>query len=832
MKQSLDEAKQAVKQLCGISEPAWHQDDEVRGLIADLQAVGARDALTEFARQPTPLVHSLACAELALNAHPVNAALARAVTNRDAKAYSDGWNLLQQLSEDRDALKLQDSLLQELKQDVPRLAALLEQDSSNPVWDDRLAHIQQAWNWTQASTWLNEFHGHQDGETLEGEVKTLQRNIQRTISELAAEKAWRHCLGRLSETQRQHLMGWTFEIGKIGRGKGKRAEIHRRNARKHLDECRGAVPAWIMPFYRLAETTEAKPEMFDIVIVDEASQSGPDALALLYLAKQIIIVGDDQQISPEAVGVQLSDVDLLSERLIRDIPLRNTFDVQSSLFTQGVIRFGGRIVLREHFRCVPEIIRFSNDLCYTTTPLVPLRQYPPQRLEPLVVRQVPDGFREGSGGYARNRPEAEALVDAIVQCAADPRYVCARDEHHPHGQLTFGVISLQGEEQTKLINRLLLERLTPEEIEQRELVCGDAYAFQGDERDVIFLSMVAAPNERIGPLVKESDKRRFNVAASRARDQVWLFHSATLADLNPDDMRYKLLAYYSNPATQAVGKPDWSKCESGFERDVGSLIDTRNYRLIPQYEPFGPEGYRIDFVIEGLKSRLAVECDGPYHDDPEQIERDMYRQRQLERSKWVFWRVAESNFRIDSDKAMSSLWRKLEEMGIQPVSVQQTVGPEVPPRPETPPTPVSGIATDAKATAPPPPSSARSIQLNLVPPPQLEFDEQLRPRSDITGVADDGRLGAALAYSVVQQLKRSRRDGFFTREDIGKVALAFLQANQQMGRKELAEKIIKALDLPEHHDKRIENAFETLERAGKISISLGPNLVSLIRLES
>jgi superfamily I DNA and/or RNA helicase len=55
--------------------------------------------------------------------------------------------------------------------------------------------------------------------------------------------------------------------------------------------------------------------------------------------------------------------------------------------------------------------------------------------------------------------------------------------------------------------------------------------------------MVAAPNERIGPLMKDSDKRRFNVAASRARDQVWLFHTATLADLNPDDMRYKLLGY-------------------------------------------------------------------------------------------------------------------------------------------------------------------------------------------------------------------------------------------------------------------------------------------------
>ena len=85
-----------------------------------------------------------------------------------------------------------------------------------------------------------------------------------------------------------------------------------------------------------------------------------------------------------------------------------------------------------------------------------------------------------------------------------------------------------------------------------------------------------------------------------------------------------------------MGKPDWEKCESDFERDVGKIIYAKNYRLIPQYEPFGPGSYRIDFVIEGLKSRLAIECDGPHHDDPEQIERDMARQRQLERCKWVF----------------------------------------------------------------------------------------------------------------------------------------------------------------------------------------------------
>ncbi len=94
-----------------------------------------------------------------------------------------------------------------------------------------------------------------------------------------------------------------------------------------------------------------------------------------------------------------------------------------------------------------------------------------------------------------------------------------------------GVIVLQGDAQADLIEKQLLDQIGAQEIEARRLICGNAYSFQGDERDIMFLSMVAAPNATIGTLTMSSDERRFNVAASRARDQMWLFHSATLNDL-------------------------------------------------------------------------------------------------------------------------------------------------------------------------------------------------------------------------------------------------------------------------------------------------------------
>src|SRR4029077_14079485 len=166
--------------------------------------------------------------------------------------------------------------------------------------------------------------------------------------------------------------------------------------------------------------------------------------------------------------------------------------------------------------------------------------------------------RTGTPQSAVNEPEADALVAQVVACIADPRY---------EGR-TMGVISLQGDAQAKLIEHKLLETLEPEVIKQRRLICGEAYAFQGDERHIIFLSMVAAPGAtRIGVLSNDPARQRFNVAASRAQDQLWLFHSATLDVLSPACMRHRLLGYMLNPGRQ-TSEEGTHRFDSQFERDV------------------------------------------------------------------------------------------------------------------------------------------------------------------------------------------------------------------------------------------------------------------------
>jgi len=650
----LNEAKASVKAINGLPEPQWQKIEELEDLVLDLEAVEAEYIYKRANSAIEDAIQKVRIVQADPRAHRLNQELLVALQQRDAETLARCLDRLETLERDRERLNRRDYLTKSLKRAAPRLSSQLQSTFADNIWEQRAKEFDLAWTWKRSDEWLARFNREHNKTKLEAELKKLGEDKRKTISELSAAKAWNHCLGSLTEYERINLIAWATTMKRIGKGTGKRAPIYRKQAQHFMDECKRAIPAWIMPLYRVFETVNPEPEIYDVIIIDEASQTGPEGLVIQYLAKQCIIVGDDEQISPEEVGTPLDAVDLMIERYLNDIPVKTLYDPRTSIFNHANMRFGGRIVLREHFRCMPEIIQFSNNLCYRDTPLKPLRQYPPKRLEPIVVRHVEDGFREGDTQNARNRPEADALVNAIID-------FCSLKEHVDK---TIGVISLQGEAQAKLIESILLKSMEPRELERRRLVCGDAYAFQGDERDVMFLSMVAAPNERIGALTKESDKRRFNVAASRARDQLVLFHTATLNDLHPDCMRYKLLEYCLNP-TRVSQEVDLTKCESQFEKDVCQAIADRGYRVVPQYQV---AGYFIDLVVEGTKNRLAVECDGDEWHGIEQYEKDIARQRILERCGWRFWRIRGCEYYRDPHLSLDSLWETLSEMGIQPLS--------------------------------------------------------------------------------------------------------------------------------------------------------------------
>ena len=197
---------------------------------------------------------------------------------------------------------------------------------------------------------------------------------------------------------------------------------------------------------------------------------------------------------------------------------------------------------------------------------------------------------------------------------------------------TIGVVSLLGYKQALAIWNRLTDELGPEVMQRHHILCGDARTFQGNERDIIFLSMVSAPNELGQPPAGRMYDQRFNVAASRAKDRMYLVRSVESDELSEKDLlRRGLIAHFSTPFAQDEARVADLRglCESDFEREMYDALTERGYWVTPQVR-IGQ--YRIDMVVEGHQGRLAVECDGDRYHGPEKWADDMQRQRVLERA--------------------------------------------------------------------------------------------------------------------------------------------------------------------------------------------------------
>jgi very-short-patch-repair endonuclease len=413
-----------------------------------------------------------------------------------------------------------------------------------------------------------------------------------------------------------------------------------------------------MPMSRVVDSFDPAKTSFDVVIIDEASQCDLGGLVALWMAKEVIVVGDHEQVSPDAVGQQVAQIAALQETYLQDIPNKHLYDGQLSLYDLARQSFGGTVCLREHFRCAPEIIQFSNVLSYDRK-IKPLRDTTSIRIKPpLVTCCLEEGQRRGD----HNDEEALTIASLIVAAIDQPEYEGA----------TFGVIALVGNTQAPLIDKLLRHKLAAAVYDERRVMCGNPSHFQGDERNVVFLSLVDAPTgpgllRTVASGARDMYKKRYNVAASRAQDQLWVIHSMDRqAHLSPHDLRRTLLDHAHDPAASmdAAGGQD-EDVDSEFERLVLRDLKMKGYRVATQWKV---GSYRIDLVVEGVRERLAIECDGDRFHTLENLRADMERQAVLERLGWRFIRVRGSEFFRDPERALIPVYERLERMGIEPLS--------------------------------------------------------------------------------------------------------------------------------------------------------------------
>jgi very-short-patch-repair endonuclease len=541
---------------------------------------------------------------------------------------------------------------------APQYAAALKAPLSSAIDALLPDNWRTAWRLRRLETHLEAIDAQEELKKLAKMRQDVESDLARGYRDIVVKKTWLKLAENASPSIRAALQAYLNAIQRIGKGTGKRAVRYRHNAREAAAQANPAVPCWIMPHHRVSESLPAELGCFDLVIVDEASQSDLTALPALLRAEKVLIVGDDKQVSPEGVGLEEEKIRSLMARFLGNqvvtyrpqmSPDRSIYDLYKVVFAKS------SVMLREHFRCVAPIIEYSKREHYNHE-LRPLRiPKGSERLDPpLIDVLIEDGHRNGD----INLPEVRFIVDEIKKLVSEPT---------TRGR-SIGVVSLIGDKQALKVWERLTEEIGHELIVQHQIACGDARTFQGKERDIMFLSMVSAPSNIGAPLSRDTFAQRFNVAASRARDRMYLVRSVGIENLSEADrIRRGLISHFATPFYQdEVRAEDLRKlCESPFERDVYDELAQRGYFITPQVKV---GQYRIDLVVEGHNdARLAIECDGDKYHGADKWADDMQRQRTLERAGWVFWRCFASAFLRRRKAVVDDLVKTLGERGIEPI---------------------------------------------------------------------------------------------------------------------------------------------------------------------
>ncbi|NIO07421.1 MAG: AAA family ATPase [Deltaproteobacteria bacterium] len=579
----------------------------------------------------------------------------------DFDAYRQSWEKLLRLNDLKEDHVRRKELLEKLREPAPAWVDALASRKSPHNSGKYPGDPNEAWkhrHWEQ----LLEERAKVDLDDLQSQLNEIKDETQEVTAEYVEKLAWLAQLKRTGLEQQQALNGWLGLHKKIGKGTGKHVREYKEEAKNTLIKCREAVPVWIMPLSRVVESFDIATSQFDVVIIDEASQCDVLGLVAFALAREVVVVGDHEQVSPYAVGFGTDQMHELIDEILVDIPNKKLYDAKSSVYDLARQSFGGTIRLLEHFRCVPDIIQFSNQLCYNQE-IQPLREASASPVSPALV---PRYVENGEDDDKVNQAEALEIVSLILALTRFKQY----------DNSTIGVISLVGTEQAVYIDSLLRRRMTVSEYQKRRVLCGNAAQFQGDERDIILLSMVNSPSKSGRALhLRASDEAQkvFNVAASRARDQFWIVYSLDPGkDLKTNDLRLKLIQHATNPDGLRSKKIEKSerKLNSELEKQVYEDLTKAKYSTMIGCQV---GEFVLDLVVIGEKgNRVAIQCDGDREISREELVAALHRQMTLERLGWNFIRVRGSEYLRHPGEALKKIQQRLKKFDIQPLGFFST----------------------------------------------------------------------------------------------------------------------------------------------------------------
>lgn len=492
-----------------------------------------------------------------------------------------------------------------------------------------------------------------------------------------------------------------------------------------FDKLKTAMPCIIASIREFAEYVPLQKDVFDVVIIDEGSQvSVAQAFPALLRARKVVVFGDPKQFS-NVKSMQASLVTNagylkdLREHFVQNIsPAADRiarlemFDVKRSIFEfMNLIKSFG-IMLRKHFRSPPELISWSSKHFYGgTLQAIKVRGKPIDEVIKFSFvdpeRTAGDAAHAAQGKRARNTNAAEA--EFIRQ---ELRRIVDDDELDP----TVGIITPHTEQQAYLMRLLFNDDYGDRFASELRLKIMTFDSCQGEERELIFYSMVATttddklnyvlPIEMEGAETKVEEvlkMQRLNVGFSRAQETIHFVLSKPI-DQYRGSAR-KVLQHYWGVLTDAGrANPELTDPNSPMERKVLEWLEQTpifqmqrdRFEVIPQFaigtylkqlDPsYQHPAYRCDFLLRYASDESVVQVVLEYDGLKEHFDRldgvnagnyeayyrqgDLERQYVLESYGYRFIRLNRFNLGVDPVASINARLNALLGGAIKPAAAQ------------------------------------------------------------------------------------------------------------------------------------------------------------------
>ncbi len=358
-----------------------------------------------------------------------------------------------------------------------------------------------------------------------------------------------------------------------------------------------AFPCWCVTTYAVSDSLPLKPGMFDVAIIDEASQCDiASCFPILFRAKRAVIVGDDKQLPHLSFLEKAKEQSFLSQYGIPDkYQLMWRFRT-NSMFDLADYYSMNSVMLDEHFRSLPPIINFSNHEFYNDRIRVMRKDRPDEKVLELV--EVPEGKVDFDA--TRNLPEIEALVKRLYEIVVED------ERKNPDNPISIGIISpfrAQVEQLKVSVAKVLSDHM----IKKHQIEIGTAHTFQGDERDIMLISWAIADNSYTQSLMFLQKPNLFNVAITRGRNKVINFISRNPRELPEGHFRnyISFIQEYQNRQQAGMsGEIDENIYKNALEREIAALIRELGHDVQAGVEI---AGLSADLLVD---NKFVVEVDG------------------------------------------------------------------------------------------------------------------------------------------------------------------------------------------------------------------------------